>query len=195
MNIKGHQSIAAPRQTVWEKLNDPAVLAASIEGCTRLVRTSDSQFDGTLTVKIGPVRASFDGVVSLSELNPPTSYVLTGEGKGGAAGFVKGSATVVLSDTPEGGTNLDYDASANVGGKLAQLGARLIESTARDQADKFFQKFSLQCAPASVAVDNPSEMPMLAPAASAAPGVSAWIWGPAVAALVFAALYFLARSA
>jgi uncharacterized protein len=189
LKIIGTQSIAANRVDVWEKLNDPEVLAACIDGCTRLQRISDTQFDGTVTVKIGPVKASFDGLVTLSELDPPNGYTLLGEGKGGAAGFVKGNAVIKLSDSPDGNTVLSYEANANVGGKLAQLGARLIESTARDQADKFFTKFNLQCAPAVLATETAA----LISEPIERKGIPAWIWGTAIAGLSLILLYLLAR--
>ncbi len=192
MKIIGAQTIAKPRALVWEKLNDAAVLAACIEGCTRLDRISDEQFDGTVTIKIGPVKASFNGMVTLTDLTPPESYTLTGEGKGGAAGFVKGSATVALEETDENNTILTYEAQANVGGKLAQLGARLIEATARDQADKFFTKFNMHCV-AETTPDTITPEIEIENTLQDRYGLPFWLWGTSIAALAVSALYFLAN--
>jgi uncharacterized protein len=191
LKITGTQTIAAPRASVWEKLNDPSVLAACIEGCTRLDRISDHQLEGTVTIKIGPVKASFNGMVTLTDIDAPNGYTLTGEGKGGAAGFVKGSAAVQLANTAEDYTILTYEAEANVGGKLAQLGARLIEATARDQADKFFTKFNAQC---TAEVTPPQIVSEIVEESFPQDrfGLPAWVWGFSIAALTLGTLYFLA---
>lgn len=141
MDLDGEEIIRAPRETVWNALNDTAVLAQCIPGCTELTKVSDSQMLAKSTLKIGPIKASFSGKVSLSDINPLVGYTITGEGQGGAAGFAKGNAKVVLSDHLEG-TVLAYEAKADVGGKLAQLGGRLIDATAKKLAGEFFTKFA-----------------------------------------------------
>jgi len=143
MEMTGQVRIEAPREVVWEALNDPEVLKASIPGCESLEKTGDNGFAAKVKAKIGPVSATFGGSVTLSDINPPESYTISGEGKGGAAGFAKGGAKVRLE--PEGdATILHYDVTANVGGKMAQLGARLIDGTARKMADDFFRAFGEQ---------------------------------------------------
>lgn len=141
MEMTGEQKIDAPREAVWAALNDPDVLRACIPGCEELEKVSDTEMTATVVQKIGPVKARFKGKVTLQNLNPPEGYEIVGEGQGGVAGFAKGGATVVLEES-EGGTLLRYDAKAQVGGKLAQIGSRLIDSTARKLADKFFANFS-----------------------------------------------------
>jgi len=140
MDMTGEQRIAAPRQDVWEALNDPEVLKACIPGCKSLEKTSDNEMKASVTLAVGPVKATFAGNVTLSEINAPTSYVITGQGSGGVAGFAKGQAKVNLADDGDG-TLLTYTAKADVGGKLAQLGGRLIDATSKKLAGEFFQKF------------------------------------------------------
>ena len=142
MDMNGEYRIDAPRETVWDALNDPEVLRQCIPGCETVERQSESELTATAKIKIGPVKAKFTGLVTLSDLNPPESYTITGEGKGGAAGFARGGAQVRL--TPDGGdaTVLHYEVHANVGGKLAQLGSRLIDSTAKKMSDEFFGRFA-----------------------------------------------------
>ena len=142
MKMTGEEVIAAPRQAVWDALNDPEILKQAITGCQEIKKKSDTQFEAKVTAKVGPVKASFIGDVKLSKLNPPRSYVISGEGKGGVAGFAKGGATVRLSDTGDSATKLSYDVDAQVGGKLAQIGSRLIDSTAKKMAADFFKKFN-----------------------------------------------------
>lgn len=142
MKMSGEEIIAAPRQVVWDALNDPEVLKQCITGCEEIKKKSDTEMEAKVTAKVGPVKASFVGAVKLSKLNPPRSYVISGEGKGGMAGFAKGGATVQLSDTADGQTKLSYDVDAQVGGKLAQIGSRLIDSTAKKMAADFFKKFN-----------------------------------------------------
>jgi carbon monoxide dehydrogenase subunit G len=141
MKMSGEEIIPAPRQKVWEALNDPDVLKQSIPGCQSIDKKSDTDLEAKVVVKIGPVKAAFTGVVHLSDLNPPASYRISGEGKGGLAGFANGGADVRLEEVPEG-TKLSYDVDAQVGGKLASLGSRLIDSTARSLASQFFEKFA-----------------------------------------------------
>lgn len=142
MKMTGEEVIAAPRQAVWDALNDPEILKQAITGCQEIKKKSDTEFEAKVVAKVGPVKASFIGNVKLSKLNPPRSYVITGEGKGGVAGFAKGGATVRLSDTGDSATKLSYDVDAQVGGKLAQIGSRLIDSTAKKMAADFFKKFN-----------------------------------------------------
>lgn len=141
MDMTGERRIAAPRQAVWDALNDPTVLKASIPGCESLEKTSDTQMKATASIKIGPISARFTGNVELTDIDPPNGYNIGGEGQGGVAGFAKGGAKVALTD--EGtDTLLKYEVHAQVGGKLAQLGARLIDATAKQMADAFFTRFS-----------------------------------------------------
>ncbi len=141
MDMTGEYRIAAPRQAVWEALNDPEVLGQCIPGCETIEKTSDTSFSAKVTAKVGPVKAKFAGDVTLSDLDPPNGYTISGEGKGGPAGFAKGGAKVVLEEDGDG-TLLKYEVKATVGGKLAQLGARLIDGTARKMAAEFFSKFA-----------------------------------------------------
>ncbi|RAI44148.1 SRPBCC family protein [Rhodoplanes roseus] len=143
MKMTGEVTLPADRQTVWEKLNDPEALKVCIPGCQSLERTEDNNgFAATAKIKVGPVSATFKGVVTLSDLDPPNGYRISGQGEGGAAGFAKGGALVRLSDAEAGGTVLSYDVEANVGGKLSQLGGRLIDGVAKKMADQFFNNFA-----------------------------------------------------
>ena len=172
MDMKGEYRIAAPRPAVWAALNDVEVLKAAIPGCDTINKISDNQIEATVTAKVGPVKATFKGVVTLSDLDPPNGYTISGEGKGGVAGFAKGGAKVKLRDDPEsgGGTILSYDVDASVGGKLAQIGARLIDSTAKKLADEFFAKFGTLAAakaaelPAATLTTAPTAPPPVVPA-------------------------------
>jgi carbon monoxide dehydrogenase subunit G len=146
MDMTGERRIAAPRSRVWDALNDPAVLKASIPGCESLERQADNALKASAAVKIGPISARFTGNVQLSDLDPPNGYTISGEGQGGVAGFAKGGAKVRLTDDG-GGTLLSYEVHAQVGGKIAQLGARLIDASAKQMADAFFDRFSAQVAP------------------------------------------------
>jgi len=139
--IEGEERIAAPIAKVWEALNDPAVLKACIPGCQSLEKTSDTEMAATVVLKIGPIKATFTGAVTLENLNPPHGYTITGEGKGGIAGFAKGGADVTLAEDGPDATVLKYAAKADVGGKIAQLGSRLITSTSKKLAGEFFSTF------------------------------------------------------
>ena len=150
MDMTGERRIAAPRQAVWDALNDPAVLQASIPGCQALDRQSDNTMTATAAVKVGPISARFSGKVELSDIDPPNGYTISGEGQGGVAGFAKGGAKVKLDDDA-GATVLRYEVHAQVGGKLAQLGARLIDASAKQIADQFFDRFSAQVAQTAAA--------------------------------------------
>src|SRR6188508_117170 len=142
MTMNGEVQLAAPREAVWAKLNDPEVLKACIPGCEELEKTEDNGFRATAKMKVGPVSARFKGKVNLSDLDPPNAYRISGEGQGGVAGFAKGGASVRLADAEAGGTLMAYDVEANVGGKLAQLGGRLINGIAKKYADEFFANFA-----------------------------------------------------
>ncbi|WP_158747091.1 carbon monoxide dehydrogenase subunit G [Acidisphaera sp. L21] len=157
MDMTGERRIPAPKQKVWDALNDPEMLKAAIPGCKTLEKTSDTDMKATAAVKIGPISAQFAGKVQLLDLDPPNSYRIAGEGQGGVAGFANGGATVHLSDDGEF-TVLKYEVKAQVGGKIAQLGARLIDATAKQMADQFFDRFSAAvAAPAqpATAADGP----------------------------------------
>ena len=138
MDLTGEYRIQASRETVWAALNDPEILKQCIDGCEELTKDSDTQFSARVTAKVGPVRAKFTGKVTLSNMDAPNGYTISGEGQGGVAGFAKGGAEVTLSPTETGGTLLSYDVEAKVGGKLAQLGSRLIDGFAKKMADQFF---------------------------------------------------------
>jgi len=146
MTMNGECELPVTRETVWEKLNDPATLKACIPGCEQLDKLSDTEFQAVATTKIGPVKARFKGKVTLSDLDPPNSYKISGQGDGGVAGFAKGGATVKLAPK-NGGTLLSYTVEAQVGGKIAQIGQRLINGAAKKLADDFFQKFAASVAP------------------------------------------------
>lgn len=140
MELNGEEQIAAPREAVWAALNDPEILKQCIPGCQSLEMTGDNEMAAAVKLKIGPVSATFKGTVTLENIQAPESYTITGEGKGGIAGFAKGGADVRLQDVDDG-TLLRYDVKAQVGGKLAQLGSRLIDSTSKKLASQFFAKF------------------------------------------------------
>jgi carbon monoxide dehydrogenase subunit G len=141
MTMSGEVQLSASRDRVWAMLNDPAVLKSCIPGCEQLDLNENNEFQAVATIKIGPVKARWKGKVRLSDLDPPNSYRISGEGEGGVAGFAKGGATVSLSDR-DGGTLLSYNVEAQIGGKLAQLGQRLVNSAAKKTADDFFLKFA-----------------------------------------------------
>jgi uncharacterized protein len=148
MKMSGERVIPAPQARVWEALNDPEVLRQSVPGCQEMVKHSPTEFSAKVQAKVGPVKANFAGDVTLSDLDPPNSYRISGQGTGGAAGFAEGGADVRLEDV-DGQTKLVYDVDAKVGGKLAQIGSRLIDSTARRMADDFFNRFAEVVATAS----------------------------------------------
>ena len=141
MDMTGEERINAPRDAVWAALNDPDILKRCIPGCQVLEMTSPTELAATVKIKIGPVSATFNGEVTLSNINAPESYTISGEGKGGIAGFAKGGADVVLKEDGSE-TILQYAAKAQVGGKLAQLGARLVDSTSQKLAQQFFADFN-----------------------------------------------------
>lgn len=146
MDMTGERRIPAPREEVWARLNDPETLKECIPGCQSVDKVSDTEFTAKVRAKVGPVSANFAGKVTMSDLDPPAGYTISGEGTGGVAGFAKGSAKVAL--TEEGSeTVLRYEVSAQVGGKLAQIGSRLIDGTARKMADDFFNRFVTAVSP------------------------------------------------
>lgn len=171
MDMAGEYRIPAPRNKVWDALNDPEILKQAIPGCEELTKTSETELDAKVTAKVGPVKAKFNGHVRLENINAPESYSIVGEGKGGAAGFAKGGADVHLKDDGVD-TILTYSAKAEVGGKLAQIGSRLVQGAAKKTADDFFGKFSQivgegHAATAAAAPAGPVGEP--APAAEAEP--------------------------
>ncbi len=188
MEMTGEYRIPAPRQRVWEALNDPEILKQCIPGCEELEKKSDTEFEARVLAKVGPVKARFKGKVELSDIRAPESYVISGEGKGGPAGFARGSATVHLEEV-DGATVLRYEARADVGGKLAQIGSRLVQGTAKKMADEFFGKFS----EVVTAREAPEVVPP--PTPPAAPAVPEWLQKPWVwvgaTLLLFALLAWL----
>lgn len=189
MQLTGEVAIAAARARVWTALNDPEVLARCIEGVETLTRVTDEKgerFEGKMNAKVGPVRATFTGQVTLTNVVEPESYVLVGEGKGGVAGFAKGEAAVRLAETAPGQTLLSYDVTSSVGGKLAQLGARLIEGTAKGYAESFFAKLKAEVETPDAAPEPVAATPDAAPA-TAEPrsgGLSPLVWGGGLVAAV-----------
>lgn len=187
MEMTGEYRIPAPRERVWQALNDPAILRQAIPGCEELIKKSDTEFEARVLAKVGPVKARFTGAVTLSDVHPPEGYVIEGEGKGGAAGFARGGARVWLIEDGIATTILRYEAKAEVGGKLAQIGSRLIQGTAKKMADEFFGKFSELVTAREAAAAAPA-------AAEAAPAVAPppapagpewaqkpWVWLLAIA--------------
>lgn len=194
MELTGEQLIPAPRTKVWDAINDPEILRQCITGAETVTKTSDTEFEATVQVKVGPVKARFKGKVALGDLDPPNGCTISGEAQGGvAAGFGKGSAEVRLADVEmDGGTGtkLTYAVKAQVGGKLAQIGARLIDGVAAKMAEDFFSKFNAIVGGSAGAADSPAtetEVAIGAAATTAAPqpaplpapvtsGIPSWIW-------------------
>ena len=209
MDMTGEHQINAPRTAVWAALNDPAILKQSIAGCDELTMTSDNEFQAQVTAKVGPVKAKFNGKVTLSDLDPPNGYTITGEGTGGAAGFAKGGAKVHLEDAPGGGTLLKYEMHAQIGGKLAQIGSRLIDGAARKMGDEFFRAFaatveaqtsaSLGAAESSTGIGAGAEPTLPATAASAASsdasakGLPPAVWIGGLIVVIGAGLWWFLR--
>ncbi|TDQ78907.1 hypothetical protein A8950_3370 [Dongia mobilis] len=206
MDMTGEYTIKAPRQAVWDALNDPEALKAAIAGCEELVRDGDG-FKATVVAKVGPVKAKFGGRVTLSDLDPPNGYTISGEGQGGAAGFAKGGAKVHLLDDGAGGTILKYEAQAQIGGKLAQIGSRLIDGAAKKMADDFFSAFAAgvevkagsAAAPAAAEpVAEPGTTDVAAPGAASpeapATGLSPVVWITGLVVVVGGILYFFTRN-
>ncbi len=204
MDMTGEFRIPAPREAVWKALNDPEILKQCIAGCEELQKTSDTEFAAKVTARVGPVKASFTGKVTLSDLDPPNGYKITGEGQGGAAGFARGGAEVHLE--PDGdGTLLKYAVNAAIGGKLAQIGARLIDGTARKMANDFFAKFAEIVGGASPPAGGPQPAEAAAAPLAAAPalaeadggnpsaGLKPWIWVSALIVLALILLFYYGR--
>ncbi len=196
MDMTGEYRIAAPREKVWEALNDPEILKKSIPGCEELEKTSDTELTAKVSTKVGPVSAKFTGKVTLSDINPPQSYKISGEGQGGVAGFAKGGAEVELEE--DGGeTILRYKATAQVGGKLAQIGSRLIDSTAKKMANDFFGKCAAQVGGVTdVAVEPAAPEAAPPPAAAEKPsgGISPMVWIAGLIAVVAIGLLIFTSS-
>lgn len=207
MEMSGEYKINASREKVWDALNDPEILKQSIPGCEEIDQKSPTEMSAKVTAKVGPVKAKFSGEVELTDLDPPNGYRISGEGKGGAAGFAKGGANVTLEEDGAG-TLLKYEVDAQVGGKLAQLGARLIDGTAKKMAGQFFENFAAavesgenSAAPAEATEAAPAAAAATPAAAAPAPSTGAdtsamaqvsmgtWIGGAAVAAVVLYALF------
>jgi carbon monoxide dehydrogenase subunit G len=157
MELRDSRVIAAPRAKVWDALLSADVLKTCVPGCKELTGTAEDGFDATVVQKVGPVKATFKGSVTLSDMTPHESIRLSGEGKGGAAGFARGAADVTLSEVPEG-TLLAYDVDARVGGKLAQLGSRVINGVAKKLADQFFENFQNAVETGPQAAAEPEQM-------------------------------------
>ncbi|MFN6954020.1 MAG: CoxG family protein [Acetobacteraceae bacterium] len=200
MEMTGERRIPAPRTAVWAALNDTEALRAAIPGCETLERTGENELSARVAVKLGPMAAKFTGKVQLSNINPPESYTIGGEGNGGAMGFAKGGADVSLTEAGPNETILRYDVKAQVGGKIAQLGARLIDQTAKQMADQFFDRFAANLAAAQPEAAEAAPAP--APAQPAALdllslmpkewlGLPMLFWGGLVVWLFILALMFL----
>jgi hypothetical protein len=185
MKLKQEFRIPAPREAVFAALNDPDVLAAAIPGCESLEKTSDNAFTATVVSKIGPIKAKFKGDVTLSDIVAPESYTISGQGKAGPAGFAKGSAKIHLAEV-DGETILSYEISADVGGKIAQLGGRLIEATTKKLAAKFFKEFE------NIVLERAGiQAPAQEPEAAREKGEGAWKFWAAVAVIGIAAYLML----
>lgn len=220
MELTGEQLIPAPRAKVWDALYDPDILRQCIAGCETVTKTSDTEFEATVQVKVGPVKAKFKGKVTLTDLDPPSSCTINGEAQGGvAAGFGKGNARVQLADAESGATKLTYSVQAQVGGKLAQIGARLIDGVAAKMAEDFFTKFNqIVAAPqdAAAVADAAKDIAMAEPIAAsasldalpktqqpAAPqtpntgsvtgGIPSWLWIAGLIVIVCAATVLVLR--
>ncbi len=186
MELKGERILPAPIDKVWAGLNDPDTLKACIAGCESLERTGDDAFQALVAVRVGPVSAKFKGNLKMTDVKPPTSYTINFDGQGGVAGFGKGSADVLL--TPEGaGTRLSYVARAQVGGKMAQVGSRLIDAAAAKIAEDFFAAFEAKVAP------PPAEGAVVEAAPAAAPGGNKVVWWIVGAVVLLAAIWLLKR--
>ncbi len=213
MEMTGEFRIPAPRERVWQGLNDPEILKQAIPGCQTIEKLSDTEFTAKVVAKVGPVKATFNGKVTLSDLDPPRAYTITGEGTGGVAGFAKGSAKVALDEGGGEATVLHYEVAAHVGGKLAQIGSRLIDGTSRKMAEDFFARFAAVIAPeaapgtsppadgagqaaeaAPAAVETAPSASETAPADSAAAGrLPPALWAAGLTAIVALMLRYFTR--
>ncbi|MFP3920257.1 MAG: CoxG family protein [Dichotomicrobium sp.] len=178
MKMSGSHTLPAPREEVWEKLNDPDVLRRCIPGCESLEKHDEDKLAAIVNVKIGPMNTRFNGEVQLTNLNPPESYRIEGSGSGGQAGSASGGADVRLEDKGDE-TELTYDVDARVSGKIAQLGNRLIDATAHNLATKFFENFA-----------NEIERPGAEPVHTSAVSVPNWVWIVAVLVVAAVILFF-----
>ncbi len=191
MDMQASRQLAVTQQQAWDALNDPEVLKVCIPGCDKVEATGTDTFAIGVALKIGPVSAKFSGKITLSDMNPPSSYTLTFDGQGGAAGFGKGNAKVALTPN-EGGCELAYTVHAQVGGKVAQLGQRLVDGAAKGMAEDFFKRFDDEMqrrypAPVAAAPVQPTVEPLMSRG-----GVPAWAWA-AGGLVVLAALWWLSR--
>jgi uncharacterized protein len=205
MDMTGEVRLPAPRETVWRALNDPEILKRSIPGCEEIQKLSDTEMTARVSAKVGPVSAKFAGKVTLSDLDPPNGYTISGEGQGGVAGFAKGGAHVHLKDDT-GGTMLSYEVHAQVGGKLAQIGSRLVDATARKMADDFFTRFAAAVSAAAAPAAGPSSeaapdtatamtaSPADRPAPPERPRLPPFVWAGLLTILVAVLLYIYARN-
>jgi uncharacterized protein len=173
MDMSGERQIPASREAVWKALNDPEVLKQCIPGCEEIEKTSDTEFTAKVVAKVGPVKARFGGKVNLTDLDPPNGYKIVGEGQGGAAGFAKGSAEVNLEPGENGGTLMRYKVHAAIGGKLAQIGSRLIDGTARKLSDQFFDNLVKTVSGEKPAADEGED-------SASGPSLSPAVWIPAL---------------
>ena len=203
MKLSGTRQLAAPQADVWAALNDVEVLKRCIPGCQSLEKLADDQLEATVRLKIGPINAKFNGEVTLSDMNPPNSYRISGSGKGGAAGSASGGADVKL-EAKDGGTELSYDVDAKVAGKIAQLGARLIDATAVSLANKFFNNLAAEfggtaeeptsaaATPAASTGTAPDSSQQLAPSSANSNGWS-YIWWAIGGIIVIGAAWYFTR--
>jgi hypothetical protein len=191
MELKGSRTVPASIETTWAALNDPETLKACIPGCESIERVSDTEFRVAMTARVGPVSAKFNGRIVLADLSPPSSYRMSFEGQGGAAGFARGEARVALS--PDGaGTRISYTATAQIGGKLAQIGSRLVDGAAAKVADDFFARLVERLGGGRAGAAEPTIPPDNAAAALR----NTWIWLALAAAIIVAiAVYWLTRPA
>jgi uncharacterized protein len=210
MEMTSEFRIPAPRERVWQGLNDPEILKQSIPGCQTIEKVSDTEFTAKVVAKVGPVKATFSGKVTLSDLDPPKGYTITGEGTGGVAGFAKGSAKVNLDDDGAA-TVLHYAVQAHVGGKLAQIGSRLIDATSRKMAEDFFERFAAVVAPeqagsplplaaaaeaepvARAAAEPVPAEREIAPTAGAGRRLPPAVWVTGLTAIIALVLYYFTR--
>ena len=190
MDMQASRQLAVTQQQAWDALNDPEVLKRCIAGCDRVEATAPQQYAVGVALRIGPVSAKFSGKIDLSELDPPNSYTLSFEGKGGPAGFGKGDARVRLIAN-ETGCLLDYTGHAQVGGKVAQLGQRLVDGAAKSMAEDFFKRFDEEMQRRHPAAIGAPEAPAAVPAKTGLAGVPAWVWIAGALALV--AVWWLSR--
>jgi len=176
MDLKGEYLIPASKEKVWKELNDPDTLKKAIKGCETLDKISDTEFNAKVKAKIGPVSSTFNGSVTLTDIDPPNSYVISGQGKGGAAGFAKGSVKITLSENKEKNkTDLVYSGNAQVGGKLAQVGSRLIGGVIKNTADDFFKTFNDNIINTST-TNTISDNTVNNVDKSKMPNISYWVW-------------------